>query len=246
MMRRPAVRAATVAFALLCCASSILAGARVAPAAAPAASPSPLPEIGRTRSVVPACAVIRDLVAPSLGAALDADAAFRDARAQIAAANAGGGFESREAQRTLGLIRLGKNVGTMAKDVLTINRALGDPRVAKTPDDPATRELREALQALYEAQNAKLNALSGFVEGQRMAQLRADDETIRQMAAANSPGNVGPHPQPTALASGMLAAPADIVEPRDPAHDTNEVERLERKAAAAIIEAANVCRPAKR
>jgi hypothetical protein len=232
-------------FAHACATALILVAGLPAGAQAPAPSASPLPEIGRTRSAPLACTVIRDLVAPSLGAALDADAAFRDARAQVAGSGVQGAFASREALRTLGLIRLGRNVTAMAQDVLTINRALGDPRVAKSQTDPAARELRDALQALYDAENEKLNAISSFVEGQRMAQLSGDDETSRQMQRVTA---MDPHrpdrPVPKQLTEAVGMAPSDIDSPHDPVRDVDRVEALERKAAAKIIAAANGCRPA--
>ncbi|MBV9409392.1 MAG: hypothetical protein JO164_11260, partial [Candidatus Eremiobacteraeota bacterium] len=48
-----------------------------------ASTPAPLPEIGRVRSTSPACTVMRDLIMPSVNAALRADARFAETRKRL-------------------------------------------------------------------------------------------------------------------------------------------------------------------
>ena len=175
------------AIALLCAAAPATAPQ---PAASPAPSASALPEIGRTKAVRLPCIVIRDLVAPSIGAAMDASAAFESAKGDLRAFGIVPGVRRpNEAGSTMVMMTLERKKSAIAKDVVAISKALGDSRVAPSQTDPAAQELRAALQQLYDAENAKLNALSGFIEGQRWSQLFNEDETISAMAKANAPGN---------------------------------------------------------
>ncbi|HEY0615321.1 MAG TPA: hypothetical protein VGC96_11795 [Candidatus Elarobacter sp.] len=167
-----------------------------APQIAPGQQPSPapdasgLPEIGRTKAVRLPCVVIRDLVAPSIGAAMDASAAFEAAKGDLHAFGlVPGGRRLNDGGSTMILMALDRKKSAIAKDVLAISKALGDSRVAPNQTDPAAKELRDALQQLYDAENAKLNALSGFIEAQRWSQLFNEDEGITAMAKANAASN---------------------------------------------------------
>lgn len=141
------------------------------------APPTAAPEIiGRVRAVRLPCAVVRDLVGPAVSAAMDVDAAFGTARAQVRDyALTSGHHDSANAAQTMAMQRLDQTVGQMARGVKTIRRALGDPRIAPQ-HDPDIQALRDALEKLYAAESAKLNTISGYVEGERMGQLRSDDE----------------------------------------------------------------------
>jgi hypothetical protein len=228
----------------------------------PATAASSLPEIGRTKAFPVACGVLRDLVAPSLGAAIDADAAFGNARAQLDAYGVlMGGRRPNTAVQTLSLMRLGRNVTAMAKDVLTINRALGDPRVAASQTDTEAHTLRVALQQLYEAENTKLNELSGYVEGEYANQLLGDDETIAQLRATTS--NAAPRAAQTLLAKpapfdgakpaplpripgpgqtpDVLYAPPPLAS-HEQERDRDRAADLEAKASRAIVAASDACR----
>ncbi|HEY0614625.1 MAG TPA: hypothetical protein VGC96_08290 [Candidatus Elarobacter sp.] len=237
-----------------------------APTVAP---PSPiasaLPEIGRTKATRLPCAVIRDLVAPSLGAALDASAAFDAAKGDLRRyAAIPGARRPNQAAQTLVLMALDRKKSAIAKDVLTINAALGDTRVARNQKDPSTRELRDALQALYDAENTKLNALSGFVESQRLSQLLDQDESMSQLGQATGTSarpdsaRALPTPQPfnrpsaTAAAAksrqnpdAYAAATEIAVSPEDAvtsAAGADTIEGKEAAAAAAIVKVAKTCR----
>ena len=188
MIGRAQLFAATTAAVALLCAAAPAAAPQPAASAVPSASA--LPEIGRTKAVRLPCVVIRDLVAPSIGAAMDASAAFESARRDLRAFGlVPGARRPNEAGSTMVMMTLERKKSAIAKDVIAISKALGDSRVAPSQADPAAQELRAALQQLYDAENAKLNALSGFIEGQRWSQLFNEDETISAMAKANAPGN---------------------------------------------------------
>ena len=221
-----------------------------------------MPQIGRTKAVPVACGVLRDLVAPSLGAAMDADAAFGKARAQLGEYGVLiGGIRPNGAAQTLSLMRLGRNVTAMAKDVLTINRALGDPRVAAAQSDTGALALRVALQQLYEAENTKLNALSASTESEYAQQLLADDESIAQLRGAlGSAAPAGPQtllPAPAPFNGARLPAAPSVPKPGQPPdalytppplrtqqqqRDRERAEDLETKASRAIVAASDVCR----
>lgn len=191
---------------------------------------------------------------------MDADAAFGNARAQLEAYGVlMGGRRPSGAAQTMGLMRLGRNVTAMAKDVLAINRALGDPRVSTSQTDADAVALRVALQELYAAENAKLYALSGYVEGEYLNQLLGDDESIAQLRATTS--NAAPH-APTVLPTPApfdgvnrvppLLLPAGqspdvrlFTPPPVGGHGQGEFDRtaaLESKASRAIVLASAVCR----
>jgi len=231
-------------------AACIVLAATAATPPSPAPSPSEIPVIGRTHSMTEPCVVLRDRVAPSLGAAMDADAAFGDAGRRLR------GYDdnprpSRNASSTLMLIRLGRNVSAMAKDVRSISDALGDPRLKPPVQDPQMRALREALQTLYDSANAKLNALNGYVEARQMQGMFAMDEGLTKMQAATggTPGATRvletpePYndqlatPHPGAHAAAPTTPPEVAVTKPDP-----RTAALDALAAKRIIAIADVCR----
>jgi hypothetical protein len=125
----------------------------VAAAASPTASPFPLgtfdprpqtpapafPNIGRVRSLAPACASMRDLVIPSLAAAQRADARFVETRKRLPMyADVVDDPEHRTGvAREFALSKLDADATALLKEALVINRALGDPRLSKTSNDPS-------------------------------------------------------------------------------------------------------------
>jgi hypothetical protein len=180
-----AVAAASIA--LLCAAAP---EASAPPVPEPAVGGTALPEIGRTKALRLPCAVIRDLVAPAIGAAMDASAAFESAKGDLRAFGlVPGARRPSDAGSTMVLMSMDRKKAAIAKDVIAISKALGDSRVAPNQTDPAAKELRDALQQLYDAENAKLNALSGFIEAQRWSQLFNENEMETAMAKANAAGN---------------------------------------------------------
>ncbi|HEY0614626.1 MAG TPA: hypothetical protein VGC96_08295 [Candidatus Elarobacter sp.] len=253
----------------------VVVGLAIAPAlsqtpSSPAPSASTLPEIGRTRATRLPCAVIRDLVAPSIGAAIDASAAFEAAKGDLRRLGlVPGQRRPSEAPQTMSLMALDRKKSAMAKDVIAISRALGDARVAMNQTDPATRELRDALQGLYDAENAKLNALSSFLEAQRWSQLFNEDETLSQIKMANDEGLHAPamkadapralatpatYALPTPPRSNMIAlqrqnpAPAVTTAPQAPDRavtadaEANGVAATEARASRTIVRIAQTCR----
>jgi hypothetical protein len=246
-------------------ASAVLFGT-LATGPAPNPEPTPITTIGRTTSRTPACNVLRDLVAPSLRAAMDAAAAFTDAQARLGAyGDRTGGIHPNRAIGTLELKRLDPNITAMAKDMRTIRDALGDQRVSAVRTDEHVRALREALQALDDAENDKFNALNGFVESRNMADIMAIDEGMAQMTAANTsdmgppPGAVRVLPTPEAFASHPTPPPISTTPDHQPnllpdyvpavsgtKVDPNSLAardaQLEATAAARIIAITNVCR----
>jgi hypothetical protein len=238
--------------------------AAVLPSPAPSAAASGIPDIGRTRAIRLPCAVIRDLVAPSIGAATDASAVFEAAKADLHTYGLiPGARRPSSAAQTMALMRLDRKKSAIAKDVMAISKALGDARVAPNQTDPGAVELRQALRDLYEAENEKLNALSGFVEAERWSQLFDEDETLSQMAAARGSArrpNIaralatpGSFATPSA-ASRIIAARNDpdavaalVALASPPPEDRLAIDRAsvaEREAAAskAIVKVAESCR----
>jgi hypothetical protein len=168
-------------------------------APAPVATPNTaevVPEIGRTKSKAPACAVLQDLVMPAYAAALRVDKQFAGATphfsAYAAAKDAAAipnsnlahqdptGFgdlavksrrvadDSDSASPDMYLARLDAALVAMRKDLLAIGTALGDPRVSKDSPDPAVQSERQNLLALWAVQAARIATLQEFLERQRL------------------------------------------------------------------------------
>jgi len=188
--------------------------------APPASAATPPPEIiGRTRAVRLPCALVRDLVGPAVTASMDVDAAFATARAQLRDyARIARKRDAANAAQTMAILRLDRSIAAMVRGIGTIRRALGDPRIAPQ-HDADVQALRDALEKLYAAENEKLNAVSGFVEGERFGQLHADDEGISQMRSANSPSLQGPPDGPR-----LLDTPAPFGSPRPVAVNANGLQ----------------------
>jgi hypothetical protein len=207
--------------------------------------------------------VIRDLVAPSVGAAMDASALFEAAKTDLHKYGLiPGVVRPNAAAQTMALIGLDRKKSAIAKDVTTISTALGDARVAANQSDPGAVELRRALQDLYAAENEKLNALSGFIEAERWNALFDEDESMSQMARARgnarrpnlpralaTPASFGlPTPQPgSQLIQNPDAVAALVALASPPPEDRLAIDRAsvaQREAAAskAITKIAETCR----
>ncbi len=169
-------------------------------------TPSPLPEIGRTRSTSRACTAYRELVMPSLSAVLRADARFGQARDHLSAYgerlddtfHEGGALS-----RALDLID--RDGLAMLQETLVLNRALGDRRLAD-PSDPQLREERTALQQLYDAESDRAWLLVNFSRSAKFRQLRLVGSKDPFTAVGPNAGDAGPDqgatpapdPKPTA------------------------------------------------
>jgi hypothetical protein len=243
--------------------AAVLGAVTAAPPPSPA--PTPLTTIGRTISRTPACTVLRELVAPSLGAAMDASAAFDAAQARLGGyGDRMGGLHPNWSAGTLDLQRIEPNITAMVKDVRTISSALGDKRVAAGKGDEQVRALREALQALYDAENDKLNALTGFTESHYLNDLMTVGDANMYAANLSDLGNppnapsllsspyelpegqqsrptvsTGPDHKPNLLPDYVPVQPGRKLDPNSPAA---RYAQLEARAAERISAIADVCR----
>ncbi len=129
---------------------------------------SPLPEIGRVRSTTPACAVVRDLIIPSIEAGRRADARFVQTRTRLPeyvdiVDDPG---HADDVYRRSALAKLDNDASALLEEALVLNRALGDPRLTKATDPQVIAE-RAALQQLYDAHKTRAFMLWEFVMRQR-------------------------------------------------------------------------------
>ncbi|MEA2663456.1 MAG: hypothetical protein QOI11_400 [Candidatus Eremiobacteraeota bacterium] len=139
----------------------------------PAVSDAPfssLPNIGRTRSVSPACATMRDLVIPSFEAALRADKRFAETRKRLPnyADIVGDPAHKDDAFRDSVLHELSRDASSLLEQALVLNKALGDPRISADVKDPQIVAERRQLEQLYVAQATRANLLNEFVMREQM------------------------------------------------------------------------------
>ena len=224
----------------------------------PPPNASPLPVIGTTRAK-PVCTAIRRAVAPAVAAALKNDQTYGGLRKNI--------FDyvvkDSEEARDLHLTQMDRTVDTMVKNVDTLEEALKSsaldiPPTAKPEDAKTLRDLKRTLSTVLVAQKTQLNAMSGFVETERMRRFGKLNETESNMQKASMPtvtvGGSLPTPVPV---SGFLR---DTETTFNPQHRTvsslNDAHLLDRDlgdiaavttkyedaAAKVIIPAANSCK----
>jgi hypothetical protein len=177
--------------------SLVLVALTATPAPAPKPAPTnpftlepiqrPLPVIGVTRAR-PVCTAIRQAIAPAVKAAMKNDQLF-------------GGFKGgvydytvkeTESSRDLRLMQMDHGVQEMVKSVDALETAIKSPALdipaTASPDDAATlRKARETLQGVLHAQKDQLDAMSGFVETERMSRFGQMSETERAMTSATNP-----------------------------------------------------------
>jgi hypothetical protein len=137
---------------------------------APGAAPG-LPNIGRTRSVTPACAAMRDLIIPSFKAALRADERFTVTRKRLPtyADVVDDPDHAHDAVRQMLLSKLDSDASNLLQEAKVLNDALGDPRLSADNKDPQIVAERRALQQLYDAQMTRANILNEFVIREHVA-----------------------------------------------------------------------------
>jgi len=167
--------------------AALMLAVLLAAAADPTPTPAPgLPEIGRVRATVPACAVLNDLVAPSVSAALNADQRFFKTAPNLPeyARVLDDPFARNSVERSAALSRIDSAVTSMLQDARTIGQALKDPRIAKSINDPDVQAERALLQQVYAAEMARASALVEFVQHQQVAIAR---HTSGFTAAASTP-----------------------------------------------------------
>jgi hypothetical protein len=136
--------------------------------ATPQPAPSDFPEIGRVRSISPACAAMRDLAIPAFTAARAADRHFAGASNTLIRYVGGKADESdavpeSHATRAYLLNKLGQDKTKMLQDAKVIADALGDPRIAANIPDPTLKAERAQLESLYESQINRASLLNQFV-----------------------------------------------------------------------------------
>jgi hypothetical protein len=140
-----------------------------------------LPNIGRTRSVTPACAAMRDIVVPSFAAAVRADQRFVETRKRLPnyADLVDDPEHSGDVYRLSALHKLGQDAANLMQEAETISKLLGDPRIADDVKDPQVVAERRQLQALYVAQVTRANLINEYVirEQAATAKIGIDDKT---------------------------------------------------------------------
>ena len=161
------------------------------PTPGPSASPGiALPEIGRVRAATPACAVMRDLIAPAYAAAVRADARFAKIRKGFPkyVDVADDRSDRYGARHAMIIAEMDRDALALREDALVLNRALGDPRFVRPTDPQVIAEKRE-LQQLYDNQSGRANLIFEFVTREQAAIMRSGMDT--------GTGGVGAVPLPT-------------------------------------------------
>ncbi|MEA2688016.1 MAG: hypothetical protein QOD51_623 [Candidatus Eremiobacteraeota bacterium] len=220
---------------------------------------SPLPVIGTTRAK-PVCSAIRRAIAPAVAAALKNDQTYGGLRKKI--------FDyvvkDSEEARDLHLMQMDRQVDAMVKNISTLEEslkssALDIPGTAKPEDAKALREMKSTLTNVLAAQKGQLNAMSGFVETERMRRFGQLSESELNMQRANAPNISVPGGglQTPVPVSGFLRDTQNTFNPQhrtvstlNDAHlldrDLGDISALtthyEDAAAKVIIPAANSCK----
>ena len=221
--------------------------------------PSHLPLIGTTRAKR-VCTAIRQAVAPAVAAAMKNDQVFGTLRKTI--------FDyvvkDSEEARDLHLMQMDRQVDGMVKNVDAIEEALKSPifdlpDAAKPEDVKQLRDLRKSLGGILAAQKTELNAMSGFVETERMRRFGKLSESEQNMQRINMPTTAGrggalPTPMPV---TGFLRDTTDTFNPQHRVPTTlNDAHLLDRDlgdiaaivgkyedaATKVIVPAANSCK----
>jgi hypothetical protein len=220
-----------------------------------------LPVIGSTRAK-PVCGAIRAVVAPAVQAAMKNDQTYGALRTKIFDYVVKDSDEARD----LHLTQMDRTVDTMVKNVDAITTALKSPALEVTsttkPDDAKVlRELKRSLQGIANAEKTQLEAMSGFVETERMRRFGRlnESETNLQRAIVPNVGvaaNGGALPTPVPI-SGFLRDTETVFNPTHPtvrnlgdAHRLDNdladiaafTNRMEDGATRVIVPAANSCK----
>ena len=154
---------------------------------------SPLPSIGSTRSR-PICTAIRTAVAPAVKLAMQNDQTFAGFKTTLYDYT----VKETEGAKDLRLMQMDRTVQTMVKNVDELEKAIGSPgldipRTASANDADTLLKLRRSLRGIVEAQKVQLDAMSGFVETERMGRFGRQSETESQISHATAP-DIGTSP----------------------------------------------------
>ncbi|MBV8645313.1 MAG: hypothetical protein JO225_15515, partial [Candidatus Eremiobacteraeota bacterium] len=115
--------------------------------------------------------MMRDLILPSVQAALRADTRFAETHKRLPnyAALIDDPEHRADAYRAFALQKLDQDVSALLVETRTIRRALDDPRLASDLKDPDVVTERRALLRLYETEQSRANTLAEFVIRQQAA-----------------------------------------------------------------------------
>jgi hypothetical protein len=178
---------------------SVLLVALATPAPAPKPAPtnpfnldpvpvrSPLPVIGSTRSRA-LCTAIRTAVAPAVQLAMQNDHTFAGFKTALYDYT----VKDSDSAKDVHLMQMDRTVQDMVKSVDEMEKAIGSPgldipRTANATDSATLLKLRQSLRGILDAQKVQLDAMSGFVETERMGRFGRASETESQLS-----GSVGP------------------------------------------------------
>jgi hypothetical protein len=190
---------------------SILLVALATPAPAPKPAPtnpfnlnplpvaSSLPQIGRTRSRA-VCTAIRAAVGPAVKLAMQNDQTFAGFKTGVFDYT----VKETESSRDLRLVQMDRTVQGMVKSTEELQKTIDSPgldipRTASPADAATLLKLRQSLRGILEAQKVELDAMSGFVETQRMGRFGRQNETEASLSRATRPEGTSP------LVPGSLA-----------------------------------------
>lgn len=153
----------------------------------PVPRPTSLPVIGTTRSR-PVCTAIRQAVAPAIQAAMKNDRTFAGFKTSVYDYT----VKETETSKDLRLMQMDHTVQDMVKSVDVLEKAINSPGLdvpsTANADDSATLlKLRGSLRGILSAQKVQLDAMSGFVETERMSRFGQQSETERAMSNATGP-----------------------------------------------------------
>lgn len=188
-------------------ASFVLLALQTAPLAAPSPAPSVvgsptaeqvLPEIGRVRAIVPACAVMHDITGPAFLAAREADNRFKDAANRLPQyARAVDDEDTRFGiEREMLITRIDMDLSNMTGDLHKIDKLLDDPRLSNVRDPQVTAQ-RNELTNIYNMQYDRVTRLFEFVQRERLLVSKKSLEP----ESGNPFNNVSPTPIPIPSAS---------------------------------------------
>jgi hypothetical protein len=157
-----------------------------------------LPEIGRVRASTPSCAILRDLLIPSVNAAKRADDRFA-ILSTTGPAYAGANVDRDVSEGDLSLdprygsdaprqlAHMDQALSVMIREANVIATALKDPRFATNSDDPKVAAELAQLNAVFDVQAKRANLLNEFV----MRENIADVKRLSQSSALNTGGRRG-------------------------------------------------------
>lgn len=148
--------------------------------------PLPLPVIGSTKSRA-VCTALRQAVAPAVTAAMRTDKAYADLRKSLYDYLV---YET-ETSRDLRLMQMDRNVQAMVKSTDDLDKALAShafdvPANASSADSQAMTAMRSTMRGVLEAQKVQLDAMSGFIETERMQRFGTPSEGENAMQNATA------------------------------------------------------------